>query len=47
MELYIQKHLGYERGDEIMLEKEINELIKYNKSISSLDSINQVDEIKK
>ena len=41
------KHLGYERGDEIMLEKEINELIKYNKSISSLDSINQVDEIKK
>ena len=41
------KHLGYERGDEIMLEKEINELIKYNKSISSLDSINQVDETKK
>ena len=41
------KHLGYERGDEIMLEKEIKELIKYNKSISSLDSINQVDEIKK
>ena len=41
------KHLGYERGDEIMLEKEINELIKYNKSISSLDSTQKVDEIQK
>ena len=25
------KHLGYERGDEVALEKEINELIEYNK----------------
>ena len=28
------KHLGYERGDEIALEKEIAELVTYNKTIS-------------
>ena len=28
------KHLGYERGDEIALEKEIAELVVYNKTIS-------------
>lgn len=28
------KHLGYERGDEIALEKEIAELVIYNKTIS-------------
>ena len=27
------KHLGYERGDEVALEKEINELINYNAHI--------------
>ena len=27
------KHIGYERGEEVALEKEINEFIKYNKSI--------------
>jgi len=32
------KHLGYERGDEITLQKEITELIEYNKSISINDS---------
>ena len=31
------KHLGYERGDEIALEKEIAELIEYNKTISVTD----------
>ena len=33
------KHTGYERGDEVMLEKEINELIDYNKTlIKSVDA---------
>jgi len=31
------KHLGYERGDEIALKKEIAELIEYNKTISVTD----------
>ena len=33
------KHLGYERGDEIALEKEIAELIEYNKTISVTDEV--------
>ena len=33
------KHLGYERGDEIALEKEIAELIEYNKTISVSDEV--------
>jgi len=50
------KHLGYERGDEVALEKEINELIEYNKQfnqeeidslkIEEIDSL-EVEEIEK
>ena len=34
------KHIGYERGEEIALEKEINALIKYNKSLETDSSSN-------
>ena len=44
------KHLGYERGDEVALEKEINELIEYNKQfkIEVIDSlkIEAIDSLK-
>jgi peroxiredoxin len=43
------KHIGYERGEEIALEKEINELIKFNKSLaidSSSDLKNNKEEEK-
>ena len=39
------KHLGYERGDEIALEKEISELIKYNKTITTIDDKSEIEEV--
>ena len=33
------KHLGYERGDEINLEKEINDLINYNIQIKVVEKV--------
>ena len=34
------KHLGYERGDEVALEKEITELIEYNKKLKTAHTVN-------
>ena len=39
------KHLGYERGDEIALEKEIAELIKYNKTITVTDDTPEEEQV--
>ena len=39
------KHLGYERGDEIALEKEISELIKYNKTIIVTDDFPEEEQV--
>jgi thiol-disulfide isomerase/thioredoxin len=39
------KHLGYERGDEIALEKEIIELMKYNESITVIEDSPKIEEV--
>ena len=41
------KHLGYERGDEIALEKEIAELVTYNKTISLTEDAPEEESIEK
>ena len=41
------KHLGYERGDEIALEKEIAELVIYNKTISITEDAPEEKSIEK
>tara|TARA_B100001142_G_scaffold235036_1_gene233420 strand:+ start:1244 stop:1828 length:585 start_codon:yes stop_codon:yes gene_type:complete len=41
------KHLGYERGDEIALEKEIAELVIYNKTISVTEDAPEEKSIEK
>ena len=38
------KHLGYERGDEIALEKEILELIDYNSKIKEPPTVQKLEE---
>jgi len=37
------KHTGYERGDQVMLENEINELIKYNKTLFKTTNVDTTD----